>query len=443
MAKNSKTESAEKTAARSDKNTSEKKSKSADKKTTVKKSVAKSADGTKTTKKAEQSAIVEAHERAVPVTKKNGVLSAVIGIAALAVILGLLIWAFISAFTDKVFVPLNVEGNGRAGATQHFTLTRQDTMHLTEGEEINWYVDGVKVQGDVYKSDGSYEFDYIFPKAGKYRVRVDIGNRLSRTSDVEVGEPLLEVTADNLVVVYGDSIPKLTYTANGMDWELEPHGISVNVTCDCGNKPCVGTYPITVSVEGCESRVTEGTLEIVPRPLKIEGLSRQYDGTTKVDAASVVLDVIRGDDLRVESLSVKCKDVGNQPIDISSVVLGGKSKDNYVIEGGSVEITPKPLYLKGLQAQNKMYDGTKNVTVVGTAHLEGVVEGDNVTVGGYTAQFSDADGGTNKSVRITDITLVGKDKDNYTVKGDTFTQADVTKSFWDVLDGAVHGQKTQ
>lgn len=440
MAKNSKTESAEKTVKRSDKDTSAKKSKSAEK-TSVKKSVAKSGDSTKTTKKTEQSVVVEAHEQAFP--KKNSVFSAVIGIAALAVILGLLIWAFVSAFNDKVSVPLNVEGNGRAGATQHFTLTRQDTMHLAEGDEINWYVDGVKVQGDVYKSDGNYNFDYIFPKAGKYRVRVDIGNRLSRTSDIEVGEPLLEVTADNLVVVYGDSIPQLTYTANGMDWELEQHGVSVKVACDCGNRPGVGTYPITVSVEGCECQVTEGTLEIVPRPLKIQGLSRQYDGTTKVDASNVVLDVIKGDDVRVESLSVKSKDVGNQPIDISSVVLGGKNKDNYVVEGGSVEITPKPLYLKGLHAQNKMYDGTKNVTVVGTAHLEGVVEGDNVTVGGYTAQFADADGGTNKSVRITDITLVGSDKDNYTVKGDTFTQADVLKSFWDVLDGAVHGQKTQ
>lgn len=244
-------------------------------------------------------------------------------------------------------------------------------------------------------------------------------------------------------MVYGDSIPQLTYTVNGMDWELEPHGISVNVTCNCGNKPNVGVYPITVSVEGCESQVTEGTLEIVPRPLKIEGVSRQYDGTTKVDCDGISLDVIKGDDVRVESLLVKNKNVGNQPIDVASVVLGGKSKGNYVIEGGSVEITPKPLYLKGLHAQNKMYDGTKNVTVVGTAHLEGVVDGDNVTVGGYTAQFSDAEGGTNKSVRITDITLVGSDKDNYTVKGDTFTQADVLKSFWDVLDGAVHGQKSQ
>ncbi len=380
----------------------------------------------------------------VHIHSRSNVFATVIGVTALLMIAGLFFMALMSAFKGTITAPLTVEGNRRAGAMQKFQLSREDLIALTEGDEVNWYIDGVKVQTDVYGSQENYQLQHVFDKPGKYKVRVDLGNKMSRTVDLEVTDALVEITADSFVVVYGDKLPELTYKYTGVEGSLKQHGLTCEVTCGCGEHPVVGTYPIKVTVSGdCCTEVKEGTLQVVPRPLKVMGLIKEYDGTTEIDAQNVILDnVVKGDDVSVvktEKLKANSKNAGTQSVDTSSVHLTGKKASNYVVESGSVEITPKPLYIKGLHAQNKMYDGTKKVTVAGTAQLEGVIDGDNVTVGGYTAQFTTSDSGTGKSVRITDLTLVGADKDNYTVRGDVFTQADVVKSFWDVLDGSVHG----
>lgn len=76
-------------------------------------------------------------------------------------------------------------------------------------------------------------------------------------------------------------------------------------------------------------------------------------------------------------------------------------------------------------AANKTYDGTTAATVSSSA-LDGVVGDDSVSLSGGSANFSDADVGTNKTVTWSGPSLAGDDAGNYTLASVASTTADIT-----------------
>ena len=69
--------------------------------------------------------------------------------------------------------------------------------------------------------------------------------------------------------------------------------------------------------------------------------------------------------------------------------------------------------VSGITAQEKTYDGTNEAKLnFDRVKLEGVLDRDDLTVSA-TGTFSDAKAGENKTVEITDLTLGGKDMENY------------------------------
>ena len=87
----------------------------------------------------------------------------------------------------------------------------------------------------------------------------------------------------------------------------------------------------------------------------------------------------------------------------------------------SLTIAPKPLTVTGLTAQTRVYDGTKDVTLIGGV-LDGVIAGDDVSATmPQTGTYDSADAGSGKAVNITAIDLTGEDAANYSL-----TQPDVT-----------------
>ena len=83
----------------------------------------------------------------------------------------------------------------------------------------------------------------------------------------------------------------------------------------------------------------------------------------------------------------------------------------------SFTINPKPLSISGISVADKEYDASMDATIKGTPTIEGVLEGDNVSVTGGTAKFSDANIGTGKSVNFTGYSLSGTSADNYCLSG--------------------------
>ncbi len=92
------------------------------------------------------------------------------------------------------------------------------------------------------------------------------------------------------------------------------------------------------------------------------------------------------------------------------------------LDGESVELSakliikPREITIKGLTAEDKVYDGNTDAILSG-GELDGVIDGDDVYVTmPETGKFSSAAVGKNKTVTFTAPTLEGDDADNYTLK---------------------------
>ena len=91
---------------------------------------------------------------------------------------------------------------------------------------------------------------------------------------------------------------------------------------------------------------------------------------------------------------------------------------NYNISytNGTLTVTNVQVYISGVTASNKTYDGTESATITGTAVLKkvnGDAEVSGLTVSNITAAFADKNVGTGKTVTISAATL--SDATNYTL----------------------------
>ncbi|MBR5421570.1 MAG: leucine-rich repeat protein [Lachnospiraceae bacterium] len=103
------------------------------------------------------------------------------------------------------------------------------------------------------------------------------------------------------------------------------------------------------------------------------------------------------------------KDVGAYTVVVSGMGSYGGTKEL------PFTVSPKPVTITGMSAEDKDYDGTTDATVSGTATVSGKVENDDVTVTMGTATFADALPGEEKAVSFSGFSLGGTAAGNYTL----------------------------
>ena len=168
-----------------------------------------------------------------------------------------------------------------------------------------------------------------------------------------------------------------------------------------------------VTTEKCGGNVTSN--EIMVPGLSIGGakvtLSEEnlpYNGKEQTPTVTVEID---GKEL-TEDTDYKVTYINNKNIGTATVNITGNGK----YEGSVSEefnITKRSVTVSGITAQEKTYDGTTEAKLnFDWVKLEGVLDRDDLTVSA-TGTFSDAKAGENKTVEITDLTLGGKDMENY------------------------------
>lgn len=86
---------------------------------------------------------------------------------------------------------------------------------------------------------------------------------------------------------------------------------------------------------------------------------------------------------------------------------------NVPAASGEIVVAKKNVTITGLSANNKDYDGNATATATGSAVVEGLIVGDDVTVKAGTAAFDSAAAGSDKTVTFTGYALEGEDADNY------------------------------
>ena len=163
------------------------------------------------------------------------------------------------------------------------------------------------------------------------------------------------------------------------------------------------------------------TASITPKPvaLTVTAQDKTYDGTLSAALDTVTHSgFVAGDDVQLVNgtPSFVSKDKGEKvPLTFTPFTLTGKDAGNYALTqptGVKARISPRPVTVSGITAQNKTYDGNTQVTFgYADVKLDGNVDGDKLTV---TAEgsFEDANVG-DKLVNITGLTLGGAEQGNY------------------------------
>ncbi len=155
---------------------------------------------------------------------------------------------------------------------------------------------------------------------------------------------------------------------------------------------------------------------------------KTYDGNTYIKREGVGASfegVLPGDQLllTVEGDFSDAKAGTQKRVYFSKLTLGGLSAENYELapEGQPTysdtgDILQKSVKITGISVADKVYDGTKDAVITGTAKIEGLIPGDDVWVKTGIAAFGSSDVGY-YNVKFHRYHLDGPDKNNYELSG--------------------------
>ncbi|MET3711579.1 filamentous hemagglutinin family protein [Sphingomonas trueperi] len=221
----------------------------------------------------------------------------------------------------------------------------------------------VQAVGGLYSTQSGYDIDYS-----------------AATASLSITPRALDVTANGATMVYGDSVPTLTYRLGGdglVGTDTLTGALSTNASATGG----LGTYAITSGTLGASNnytlRFTGADVTVTPRPLTV----------TAEDAAMVYGEVLPSFTYRLggaglvngDALSGALSTSANPLSGVGSYAIGQGTlgaNPNYALSfvGGTLSITPRALTVTA--ADQTMVYGEAVPTMAYTLGGAGLVNGD-------------------------------------------------------------------
>ncbi len=326
---------------------------------------------------------------------------------------------------------------GREADDVHLSATNTSRTYIT--------VTGALTSGASIYVNGNAEAGRAFARADNYTIR----ETDAACFHSDVGDSLAAMLEDNEVMFKKSltegmigAIAEQTYTGSAITPAVtvednsnaltlgEDYTVSYSNNVNAAESTAASAPTVTVTGKGGYTGTASKTFTINKKPVTVSGITaedRVYDGTTAatlVTTAATFGGICEGDTLAVTATGAFANaNAGeNKTVNISNITLGGASAANYVLatdgqqESATASITGIQVYIDGVAASDKTYDGTDAATVTGTAALKKASNNEAVTgltVSDITAKFADKNVGTGKTVTITGGTL--SDTTNYTL----------------------------
>ena len=225
-------------------------------------------------------------------------------------------------------------------------------------------------------------------------------------------------------------------------------GLSGTVTAAFGDKNVGVAKPVNVGTAGLALVGADAgnyslvaaqglTADITPRVIDVSGLraaSKVYDGNAVATLTGLpALNAVVGDQVALGgtvSGAFNDKNVGNaKPVVVSGLVLSGADAANYSLltpKGLTADITPLGVSVNGLQALDKVYDGSTAASLAGSAAVSALA-GDVLSLSGAAqGRFADKNVGSSKPVALSGLTLTGGDAANYMLLAPLGLRASIT-----------------
>ncbi len=291
--------------------------------------------------------------------------------------------------------------------------------------------------------DSSTDHIYVFAEdANADNVLTDYASApLALLQPKEEGDLVYNGDLQNLLTDEMVTIPS-GYTAEYALSEDEPE--TESYSSEIPSARDAGTYRVWYRMSRNDDSILIGpnsmTVTIAKKQVEVSGVTaedKEYDGTRNAslskDTATLNPEhIVPGDDISIYSLEGRFKyaDAGeNKPVTVTKITLDGASQYNYAAvaddSGLTATVTPRPVKVTGITAEDKKYDGTTTVTISkAAANIEGEAFIDSLSTNALTisskttAQFENAAAGTNKAV-ILDIRLAGYCAGNYVLSEDS------------------------
>ena len=157
---------------------------------------------------------------------------------------------------------------------------------------------------------------------------------------------------------------------------------------------------------------------ILPKPININitGIDKIYNGNNNAD---IIINNITGlyheDNIFIQNYKAEFnnhKAENNKIIQVSNIILGGISQNNYYISDIKCKgnIFKKELIVN-FTSNDKIYDGLLNTTI--NYEFINLLSVDQVYIISYNASYLDPNVGENKIIEIRNIILSGNDSENY------------------------------
>lgn len=325
----------------------------------------------------------------------------------------------------------------RYGETNWINLNLEG-YNYRDGDTIEWLIDDKQIQKKSASDKSSFALDTSSTGVGLHKVKALLSGKEIAEFSMTVNKPLLKIRANDASVVYGEKIPAPTYTVEGLvDGDtVASLGMSNLAESNAIAGDGVGDYEITFrdfQTNKYDVDIVGGTLKILPRELTLDisnKISKEYDGTDYVKLNSVALHGgVNGDSLALNATAkFSDKNAGeSKNVVLEDIEIVGSNSKNYTLKKAMLSgtITPKTVTLKDIVANDKIFDGTTNVTFERVGKPDGVLENDSVAVGEIMAAFVGVKPSNDVKVEIYNVTLVGKDSKNYLVEVNCEVSADI------------------
>ena len=348
---------------------------------------------------------------------------------------------------------LNVSSaSGTYGTTTDLSATLSSSSTGVSGKSVNFTLDGKTVGSATTNNSGVATLTGVslsgidagsHPGAVVANFAGDTGYKASLGSNaltVNAKQLTGSFTADNKEY---DGNTRATVTADALPGVLAGDTVSLDVTNTQFDTKNVGpgkAVTANLALSGADagnyslsSATGTDTANITAKSItgSLSSADKEYDGNASAAATNLNLSgTITGDDVSLTggNASFADKNVGlNKTVTLSGSSLTGTDAGNYTlgpVSDATASITAKELTGR-FTAADKVYDGNDSATVTGRS-LAGTIAGDEVSLDGGTAKFSNKNVGTDKPVTLTGASLVGADKGNYTLGSVSNDQADIT-----------------
>ena len=344
-----------------------------------------------------------------------------------------------NAGTHEFFCEVTVDGYNAVSDSATVTIGKK-TLTVTAKDTVIFYGEVPRNNGVSYKGfvngdsalDGELKFTYSYQQYGDVgsNYKITPSGLSSDNYDINfvdgtliVSEKTIGINWSNTELTYNGSAQKPTAEAKGTEngdvITLVVTGEGTNagsyyaeVTGIQGEK--AGNYQLPMAtIQSFTIKRAEAEVSKSPeaKTLTYNGSDQELVTAGTPSGGTMLYRLVDGS---YSTAIPKGKNAGTYTV--YYMVQGDGNHNDSAVGQLDVTISPKKVTFSGITAENKDYDGTKNVTLDNSQlSINGLIDGDDLSVS-VTAAFEDANAGQNKTVAFTNPVLTGESAGNYVLE---------------------------